>query len=95
MPAYIILDVYITDRAKYEKYVKQAPETIAKHGGKYLVRGGNAENLEGEWNPNCVVVLEFESYERAKQWWESEEYRAPKKIRQGAAVTNVIVVRGV
>jgi uncharacterized protein (DUF1330 family) len=94
MPAYVIVNIEITDPARYAEYVKAVPATIARHGGRYLVRGGNAERLEGSWDPKRVVVLEFESFERAKEWWASEEYRAPKALRQSAATANVILVDG-
>jgi len=95
MAAYIIVDVEITDRARYEEYMKGVPTTIATYGGRFLVRGGRAENLEGTWQPKRVVVLEFESVARAKEWWASEDYSAPKRLRQSASITNMIVVDGV
>ncbi len=94
MPAYIIAEVEITDPVTYEEYKKVVPPTIAAYGGKYHARGGKAENLEGDWIPKRVVILEFESYERAKEWWSSEEYRAPKLLRQSASITNMIVLDG-
>lgn len=95
MSAYIIVHVEITDRTKFEQYTKTVPPTLEVHGGRFLARGGKAENLEGTWQPKRVVIIEFESYERAKQWWASEEYQAPKKLRQSAAITDMIVVAGV
>ena len=95
MFAYIIVDVEITDRARFDEYAKSVPPTLAGYGGRFLARGGKTENLEGAWQPKRVVIIEFESYERAKQWWASEEYRAPKQLRQSAAITNMIVVAGV
>jgi uncharacterized protein (DUF1330 family) len=94
MAAYIIVDVEITDRARYEEYMKGVPPTIARYGGRFLVRGGRAENLEGTWQPKRVVVLEFDSVARAKEWWASEDYLAPKRLRQSASITNMIVVEG-
>jgi len=95
MAAYIIVDVEILDRARYAEYVKVVPQTIAAYGGKFLVRGGAAETLEGAWQPNRVVVLQFDTLERAKQWWASEEYSAPKRLRQSASRADMIVVEGV
>jgi len=94
MAGYIIVEVEVTDRTKYEEYIGLAPNTIAAYGGKYLVRAGRAENLEGDWEPKRIVVLEFETFERAKAWWSSEEYRAPKALRQSASISNMIVVEG-
>ena len=95
MAAYIIVDVEITDKARYDEYIKVVPPTIARYGGRFLVRGGKAESLEGSWRPKRVVVLEFDSVERAKEWWASEEYSAPKRLRQSASITDLIVVQGV
>jgi uncharacterized protein (DUF1330 family) len=94
MSAYVIVDIGITEPEAYAEYIKVAPPTIAKYGGRYVVRGGKAEALEGEWAPRRVVVLEFPSYERAKAWWASPEYEAPKRLRQRSATANMIVVEG-
>jgi uncharacterized protein (DUF1330 family) len=71
------------------------PATIAQYGGRYLVRGGAAEQLEGDWQLNQVVVLEFPSLEQAKRWYYSEEYRDLKALRFKTAKTNGILVEGV
>ena len=94
MAAYVIADLTITDPQGFETYRQIVPATIAKYGGKYMVRGGSVETLEGEWQPRRLVVIEFESAERAKQWWSSEEYREAKTIRQGTTHTNLLIVEG-
>lgn len=95
MAAYIIVDVEVLDHATYQEYIKAVPPTIARYGGRFLVRGGAVETLEGTWRPGRVVVLEFESAARAKEWWASEEYLAPKRLRQSASRADLIVVEGV
>ena len=95
MPAYIIVDVQINNPEEYEEYRKLTPASIASYGGSFIVRGGNAEVLEGDWKPGRVVVLEFPDADRAKQWWSSIEYASAKSIRQGAATTRMIVMDGV
>jgi len=95
MPAYVIVDVEITDPIRYAAYMSLVPPTIARYGGRFLVRGGKAEGLEGAWSPKRVVVLEFPTFERAREWWASEEYRGPKALRQSASVTRMILVEGV
>lgn len=95
MAAYVILDVTVTDPVGYEEYRKLATPTVAAYGGKYLVRGGKVETLEGNWNPGHVVVLEFESVARARQWLSSPEYCAAQEWRHKAAVSNLIIVEGV
>jgi uncharacterized protein (DUF1330 family) len=95
MPAYVIVDVQVTDPVRYAEYIKQSPSSIARYGGRFLARGGRAEKLEGVWDPHRFVVLEFESLARAKEWWGSDEYRGPKALRQATSTANMIVVEGI
>ena len=95
MPAYVIVEVEVTDPAGYEDYKQMVPPSLAAYGGKYAVRGGACETLEGSWQPKRVVVLEFPSVARARQWWTSEEYSAAKALRQRTATTQMIVVEGI
>jgi len=95
MSAYIIADVEITDPVRYAEYVKVVPATIARYGGRFVVRGGRTETLEGPWSPKRVVVLEFPTFERAKEWWASQDYSAPRALRQSASISRLIVVQGV
>jgi uncharacterized protein (DUF1330 family) len=94
MAAYVIAEVTITDPQGFEAYRQMVPATIAKYGGKFLVRGGAMELLEGNWEPKRLVIIEFGSAERAKQWWASEDYREAKELRQRTAQTNLIVIEG-
>jgi uncharacterized protein (DUF1330 family) len=94
MPAYVIVEIDVTDPAAYEEYKSACPATIEQFGGRYLARGGRAENLEGDWQPKRVVVLEFPSLDRAKAWWSSAEYRPVKAIRDRTARSRMIVVEG-
>jgi uncharacterized protein (DUF1330 family) len=94
MAAYIIAEVTITDPQGFEQYRQMVPATVAKYGGKFVVRGGQMEKLEGTWEPKRLVVIEFESAERAKQWWACEDYREAKALRQRTAQTNMIVIEG-
>jgi uncharacterized protein (DUF1330 family) len=94
MAAYVIADLTITDPQGFEEYRNMVPATIAQYGGTYVVRGGKMERLEGDWEPRRLVIIEFESAERAKEWWSCEEYRGAKALRQRTAKTNLIVVEG-
>ena len=94
MAAYVIAEVTITDPQGYEAYRQMVPATVAKYGGKFVVRGGPLEKLEGNWEPKRLVIIEFESAERAKEWWASEDYREAKELRQRTAQTNLIVIEG-
>jgi len=95
MSAYVIVEIDIVDSAGYEEYKKLAGATVEKHGGKYIVRGGRTEVLEGDWQPKRIVVLQFDSMQRAKNWLHCEEYREPRKMRHRTARTNMILVEGV
>ena len=94
MPAYVIANIAVTDPVQYEDYKKLAGPSVAAYDGKYLVRGGTAEILEGDWRPNRVVVLEFPSMERAKEWWNSDSYGAAIGIRHASADSEMILVEG-
>lgn len=94
MSAYVIVEIDITDPIGYEEYKKQAAATVHKYGGKYIVRGGKTEVLEGDWHPNRLVVLQFESMQQAKEWLHCEEYREPRKMRHRTAKTKMVLVEG-
>jgi uncharacterized protein (DUF1330 family) len=94
MPAYVIVQVDVTDPAGYGEYKNMVPPSLVPYGGKFAVRGGACETLEGTWSPKRIVVLEFPDMARAKQWWASDEYRVAKKLRQRTAQTEMIVVEG-
>jgi uncharacterized protein (DUF1330 family) len=94
MPAYFIVDLEVTDPAGFEEYRQLVPATIQQYGGRYVVRGGATETLEGDWQPKRVVVLEFPSLEQAKRWYNSEEYRGPKALRLKTAKSKMILVEG-
>ena len=94
MKGYIIVDVTVTDPVKYEDYKKLTPGSLKPYDGKFIVRGGKCETLEGDWNPQRIVVLEFPSLERAKAWWSSDTYAPAKAIRQAASITKLLVIEG-
>jgi uncharacterized protein (DUF1330 family) len=95
MSAYVIVEIDVVDPVGYEDYKKRASATVEKHGGKYIVRGGKTEVLEGDWQPKRIVVLQFDSMQRAKDWLYCEEYREPRKMRHRTARTNMVLVEGV
>ena len=94
MPAYVIVETNITDPEQYERYREAAPASIAAHGGRYLVRGGELAVFEGEWEPARVVVLEFQDLKTAKRWYASGEYGEARKLREGAAKLKIVAVAG-
>ena len=95
MSAYVLVEVEVLDAERYETYKQMVPPSLAAYGGRFIVRGGAAETLEGSWSPKRIVILEFPSVERAKEWWGSSEYAEAKALRQVTARTQMIVVEGV
>ena len=94
MPAYIIVQIDVKDPETYDEYKSLAPPSIERYGGKYIVRGGQVETLEGSWMPRRFVVLEFPDAGSARAWWASPEYADAKALRQRAAGTEMILVAG-
>lgn len=94
MPAYLIVEIDIFDPVGFGEYRKAVVPLIQKYGGKYAAVGDQIETLEGDWSPKRIVMIEFPSMERAKEWFGCEEYRGPCKIRKQTAKTNMILVEG-
>ncbi|WP_257835298.1 DUF1330 domain-containing protein [Burkholderia glumae] len=94
MTAYIVFDIDVHDASGYEQYREIGAPTVAQFGGRFLVRGGEAATLEGGWSPRRIVVLEFDSIDRAKAWYESDAYRRARGIRERTARTTGIIVQG-
>ena len=94
MAAYVIAEIEVTDPVVYEEYRKQVPAVVARYGGRFIVRGGRVEPLEGGWSPKRFVALEFPSMEQALTWYRSEEYAPLIRLRQKASRGKLIVVAG-
>ncbi len=90
MAAYVIANVRVTDPDRYPEYISRVSRTIERHGGRYLVRGGEVEVLEGNWEPQRLVILEFESMERFRQFYDSPDYAPLKRLRHEAADTQFV-----
>lgn len=94
MPAYVIAHIDVKDPVRYEDYKKMSPVSIQKYGGRFIARGGKTEVLEGTWQPKRLVLLEFPSVERAREWWASDDYRPARDLRQATSTGDMIVVEG-
>lgn len=94
-PGYIIAEVEVTDPPALKEYAAKVPQIIASYGGHYVVRGGKAEALEGEAPKSFVVVIGFDSVEKARAWYDSPEYKAIRPIRQNATKSRLLLVEGV
>jgi uncharacterized protein (DUF1330 family) len=95
MAGYIIAEVQVTDPERYEEYRRQVEGTIAAYGGRYKVRGGKAEALEGDAPRGRVVVIEFDSFDQARAWYDSQEYAGPKALRQDTSTGRLLLVDGI
>ena len=95
MPAYLISDVTVRNAQAFEAYRNAAASSITKYDGRYLARGGAIEVLEGDWTPRVVILVEFPSTSRARDWYSSPEYQAALKYRADALSRNLILIDGV
>ncbi len=90
----MVLEISVKDSATYAKYVERAPATIEEYGGRYLVRGGDITSMEGGWNPERVVILEFPTLELLEKWYRSPEYQELALLRAAATESRSFVVEG-
>lgn len=95
MPAYVLAEVQVTNPEGYKGYTAVVGESIQKYGGRFLVRGGAAHPLEGEWPQQRRVVIEFPSVEAARNWWDSPEYATAKELRRANSTGRLILLEGV
>jgi uncharacterized protein (DUF1330 family) len=95
MPAFVLANVTVKDPVRYEEYRRLVTPTLAKYGGRFIARGGRIEILEGHWQPDRLVILEFPSMDQARQWWNSPEYTEAKLIRQATSEGTLLILEGV
>ena len=95
MPAFLVVQIEVVNKEKYDSYKQMVPPSLLPYGGRFVVRGGKLETLEGTWSPERFVIIEFPSVAQAKAWWNSPEYAQAKAIRQETARTQMILVEGV
>ncbi len=94
MPAYLIVRADVSDMAQYQQYMKLTPAIVEKYGGRFIIRGGDKLILEGPDAPERIVMLKFDSVAAAQRMYDSPEYQAAIKVRQGAAEASFIVMEG-
>jgi uncharacterized protein (DUF1330 family) len=94
MPAYVIAEIEITNPDGYKEYTTLVPATVEQYGGRFVVRGGKAHVLEGEWPERRRVIIEFPSVEAARKWWDSPEYEKPKALRKANSKGRLLLVEG-
>jgi uncharacterized protein (DUF1330 family) len=94
MAAYVLAEVEVTNPDGYKEYTAHVPATIARYGGRFLVRGGASEALEGDWPKVRRVIIEFPDLATAKRWWQSPEYEKPKAMRLANSKGRLILLEG-
>ena len=94
-PGYVIAEVEVTDPVALKEYGEKAPAIMAAHNGRYVVRGGAVHALEGEAPKGYLVVIAFDSVEKAREWYDSPDYKAIRTIRQGATKSRIFIAEGV
>jgi uncharacterized protein (DUF1330 family) len=95
MPAYVIADVRtVHDQDALIEYRRRNTDAVANHGGRFVVRGGESELLEGDWPTQRIVLIEFPDADAARDWWDSAEYAPLKQMRRDASETNILLVEG-
>lgn len=94
MSAFLICDVQVKNREKLKEYLSLSEHTLALYGGKFHAQAGKVELIEGTWNPNVIIVAEFPSMDKAKEWYNSEEYAKALKVKPEALDRNMIIVDG-
>jgi len=94
MSAFLICDVQVKNREKLMEYLKLSEHTLAPFGGKFHAQAGTTETLEGEWQPKVIILAEFPSMEKAKEWYSSDEYAKALKVKPEAIDRNMILTEG-
>ena len=94
MPAYFIVNLDVKDRERFEAYRQQVVPVVEKHGGRYLVRGGELHPVEGDLGLKRLVILEFLSLEAARRFYGSPEYAPLLRLRQESAASDIVLVEG-
>lgn len=95
MAAYFVVEVQVTNPQLYEEYRKKVNATLEKYGGKFLVRGGAYETIEGGWDPQRLVILEFVDNAQFQRWYHSPEYTEARNIRFQASNSKAVLIQGV
>ena len=94
MAGYVIAQMSVTDPEAFADYPGQAGPTVAAFGGRYVVRGGTIDNIEGDWKPGRVVIIEFDSVSLAKAWYDSQMYEEAKALRIRSTISSLMIVEG-
>jgi len=94
MSVYMVIDITVQDAETYAEYMERVPATVEKYGGRYVVRGGPVIPLTGNWNPERIIILEFQTVEQMRTWNSSPEYRELAPLRISSTKTRAIALEG-
>ena len=94
MSGYLIAQLNMTDKESFKLYAESVPELVKKFGGKYLVRAGEFKSMQGKWDFTRNVIIEFPTYEKALEWYNSDLYKPLKELRQKGSRGNIIIIKG-
>lgn len=94
MPAYVVVEVTVTNPEPYAAYRDLATASVARHGGRFLARGGAVTPLEGDWHPQRLVIIEFPSVEAARAFYDSADYQEALKVRLANSVGRALIIEG-
>jgi uncharacterized protein (DUF1330 family) len=94
MPAYLIIDITITDQDLFGEFAAQVPAVVEQYGGRYVARSGEVSNMLGDWHPERIVLIEFKTIEQVQEFFASPEYLALVPLREQSATTRAIIVEG-
>ena len=92
---YVVAQLKVTNSEKYKEYVEKVSDVVKKYGGEYLARGGEHQVVEGEDNFPRIVIIKFQTYEKALEWYNSEDYKPVKDIRLANSEGSNIIVKGI
>jgi uncharacterized protein (DUF1330 family) len=95
VPAYVVVDITQTDPERAARYRELSGPSVERHGGRFLARGGGLTVLEGTWEPDRLVIIEFPSSDAAQVWFDSDDYRQARAVREGAGTWRMVVVDGI
>ena len=95
MSGYAIAQIEVNNPENYKEYLAKVTDIVTKFGGEFLVRGGEFSHVGGEWKNSRNIIIKFPSYEKALEWYPSEEYKPVRQIRLDNANTNQIIIKGV
>ena len=95
MSAYLLANITVNNPENYKEYVSKVKSVVEKFGGEYLVRGGEMNIIEGDWPNERNIVIKFPSWEKAMEWYNSDEYKPIRQIRHDNAVSNSVIVDGI